>query len=448
MAPHPDVGEGAGPLAVRCKRAFLCLASIRRPLWCMPQSVVMTDPTPSPNTASGLRERHAGRALSLLRAASPRHAELLQQANLAGRVARVGVASDFAIETLRRQPALLEHLAADDPAPLPLPVLDPLQPSEWAGVLRRYRAAASTRLVWRDVLGLDDVDATLAGSTELAEQCLAIALEALEREFAERHGVVRDPAGNPQRLVVFGLGKLGGGELNFSSDIDLVYAYAHDGDSDGRRSLAAEEYFAPLGQRLAKLLDEVTADGFCHRVDLRLRPFGNAGRVAWSFAAMDQYFQREGRDWERYAWLKARTVAGDIAAGEAWLETLRPFVYRRYLDFTALDGLRAMKAAIVAEMQRRDMADDLKRGRGGIREIEFLVQSLQLIRGGREPALRGRCLVPALQALVEGGQIAAQDGAALAAAYRFLRRLENRVQMLGDAQVHSVPEDPEARERI
>ncbi|ADV26280.1 (Glutamate--ammonia-ligase) adenylyltransferase [Pseudoxanthomonas suwonensis 11-1] len=414
----------------------------------MPQSVAMTDPTPSPNTAAGLRERLADRALSLLRAASPRHAELLQQADLAGRVARVGLASDFAIETLRRQPALLEHLAADDPAPLPLPVLDPLQPSEWAGVLRRYRAAASTRLVWRDILGLDDVDATLAGSTELAEQCLAIALEALEREFAERHGVVRDPAGNPQRLVVFGLGKLGGGELNFSSDIDLVYAYAHDGDSDGRRSLAAEEYFARLGQRLAKLLDEVTADGFCHRVDLRLRPFGNAGRVAWSFAAMDQYFQREGRDWERYAWLKARTVAGDIAAGEAWLETLRPFVYRRYLDFTALDGLRAMKAAIVAEMQRRDMADDLKRGRGGIREIEFLVQSLQLIRGGREPALRGRRLLLALQALVEGGQIAPEDGAALAEAYRFLRRLENRVQMLADAQVHSLPEDEEGRERI
>src|SRR5690606_32211744 len=134
--------------------------------------------------------------------------------------------------------------------------------------------------------------------------------------------------------------------------------------------------------------------------------------------------------------------------GEAWLETLRPFVYRRYLDFTALDGLRATKAAIVAEMQRRDMADDLKRGRGGIREIEFLVQSLQLIRGGREPALRGRRLLPALQALVEDGQGAAEDGAALAAAYRFLRRLENRVQMLADAQVHALPEDAHARERI
>ncbi len=260
--------------------------------------------------------------------------------------------------------------------------------------------------------------------------------------------MVRDTSGAPQRLVVFGLGKLGGGELNFSSDIDLVYAYPHDGESDGRRVLAAEDYFARLGQRLTKLLDEVTGDGFCHRVDLRLRPFGNAGRVAWSFAAMDQYFQREGRDWERYAWLKARAVAGDVEAGEAWLETLRPFVYRRYLDYTALDGLRTMKAAIVAEMQRRDMVDDLKRGPGGIREIEFLVQSLQLIRGGREPALRGRRLLPALEALVAAGQIASDHGRALADAYRFLRRLENRVQMLHDAQTHALPDSTEERQRM
>ncbi len=402
---------------------------------------------PVPST-DALRGEHAARVLGALRAVSAQHAALLQDEDLCARVCAVALASDFAVETLRRQPDLLAHLSAAYPGPLPPPVLDPLLPHDWGIRLRRFRSAASTRLVWRDVLGLDDVDATLAGSTRLAEQCLELALEALEGEFAARHGVVRDARGETQRLVVFGLGKLGGGELNFSSDIDLVYAYPLDGDSDGRRPLAAEEYFARLGQRLAKLLDEVTAEGFCHRVDLRLRPFGNAGRVAWSFAAMDQYFQREGRDWERYAWLKARAVAGDIAAGEAWLETLRPFVYRRYLDFTALDGLRAMKAAIVAEMQRRDMADDLKRGRGGIREIEFLVQSLQLIRGGREPALRGRQLLPALQALVEAGQVGAEDGVALAGAYRFLRRLENRVQMLADAQVHALPEDPLLRERI
>jgi len=363
-------------------------------------------------------------------------------------LARALLASDFLLDTLCRQPSLLAHLAQPDPPPLALPQLDPAQPAAWPAQLRRYRAAASARLVWRDVLGLDDVEATLAGSTTLAEDCLALALQALEGEFAARHGVVRAADGGAQRLVVFGLGKLGGGELNFSSDVDLVYAYPQGGESDGARPLAAEEYFARLGQRLARLLDETTADGFSHRVDLRLRPFGSAGRVALSFAGMDHYFQREGRDWERYAWLKARAVAGDVAAGEAWLHTLRPFVYRRYLDFTALDGLREMKAAITAEVARHDRLDDIKRGPGGIREIEFLVQSLQLIRGGREPALRERRLLPALQALVAGGQVAAEDGAALVQAYRFLRRLENRLQMLRDAQTHALPEDPLDRARI
>ena len=204
-------------------------------------------------------------------------------------LALLATASDFALDTLRRQPDLLSRLV-EDPSPLPVPVLDPDHPTDWPTQLRRYRAAESTRLIWRDVAGLDDVDATLAGTTRLAETCLQRALEALEADFAKRHGTVRAPDGAIQRLVVFGLGKLGGGELNFSSDIDLVYAYPQAGESDGARPLAAEDYFTRLGQRLAKLLDEVTAEGFCHRVDLRLRPFGNAGRLALPFAAMDQYF--------------------------------------------------------------------------------------------------------------------------------------------------------------
>jgi len=363
-------------------------------------------------------------------------------------VRALAVTSDFAIDTLCRQPALLSHLTQDGCPPLPLPELDPLQPSEWQQRLRRYRTAASTRLIWRDLTGQDDVPATLAGATHLAEACLHLALTALEQEFTGRHGVVRAADGSAQQLVVFGLGKLGGGELNFSSDVDLVYAYPQGGESDGARPLAAEEYFARLGQRLARLLDDTTVDGFSHRVDLRLRPFGSAGRVALSFAAMDQYFQREGRDWERYAWLKARAVAGDIAAGEAWLQTLRPFVYRRYLDFTALDGLREMKAAITAEVARRELHEDIKRGAGGIREIEFLCQAVQLIRAGREPVLRERRLLVALQALVNAGQIAADDGAALREAYLFLRRLENRLQMLRDAQTHVLPSDPLDRQRI
>jgi glutamate-ammonia-ligase adenylyltransferase len=388
----------------------------------------------------------ATRALARLRSGVA--TGLIDDERAAECVRRVAIASDFALDTLVRQPALLPRLLADDVTSLPSPTLTLDNRSDWPALLRRYRTAESTRLVWRDVLGHDDVAATLAATTRLAETCLQAALRAVEADFAQRHGVIRGADGAPQPLVVFGLGKLGGEELNFSSDIDLVYAYEHDAGSDGARSLDAEHYYARLGQQLAKLLDELTADGFSHRVDLRLRPYGNAGRVAWSFAAMEQYFQHEGRDWERYAWQKARPVAGDIAAGERFLETLRPFVYRRYLDFGALDGLRAMKAAIAAEVARKELADDIKRGPGGIREIEFLVQALQLIRGGREPELRGRRLLPALQALVASNHIGADTAASLADAYQFLRRLENRLQMLRDAQTHALPERAEDRARI
>lgn len=399
---------------------------------------------------AGQLDAIASRALSRLRQAMGEASGLLDDPGSVERLRRVAVASDFAIDTLARQPALVPQLLRDDGvAPIPEPVLDAGSRGDWPRLLRRYRSAESARLVWRDVLDLDDVDDTLAGSTRLADTCLRLAHDALEAEFAQRHGSVRDAEGGRVRLVVFALGKLGGEELNFSSDVDLVYAYARDGESDGaERPLLAEQYFARLGQALARLLDETTADGFCHRVDLRLRPFGGAGRIALSFAAMEQYFQNEGRDWERYAWQKARPVAGDIDAGEAFLRELRPFVYRRYLDYGALDGLRGMKAAIAAEVARKELADDLKRGPGGIREIEFLVQVLQLIRGGREPALRERRLQPALRALGEARQIPADTARALAGAYRTLRRLENRVQMLRDAQTHALPERPLDRLRV
>ena len=388
----------------------------------------------------------AGRALARLRAALP---DLPAGDAVDARLHALAVVSDFAIEVCLRQPALLPTLLADDgAAPVPAPALTTEQRGDWPTLLRRWRQAESVRLIWRDLHGLDTLDETLAATTRLAEACLQCALDALEREFAGRFGTVRSDDGAPVRLVVFALGKLGGGELNFSSDIDLVYAFEQAGESDGARPLAAEDYFARLGQQLAKLLDEVTAEGFCHRVDLRLRPFGSAGRVALSFAAMEQYFQREGRDWERYAWQKARPVAGDLDAGARFLDGLRPFVYRRYLDYGALDGLREMKASIAAEVARRDLADDIKRGPGGIREVEFLAQALQLIRGGREPALRERRLQPALRALCEARHLDPDARDALIAAYRFLRILENRLQMLRDAQTQRLPEDPLERARL
>ncbi|TAN05980.1 MAG: bifunctional [glutamate--ammonia ligase]-adenylyl-L-tyrosine phosphorylase/[glutamate--ammonia-ligase] adenylyltransferase [Rhodanobacteraceae bacterium] len=373
-------------------------------------------------------------------------------AGVAERVRRMLLASDFAFEVLRANPRLLtaeglECLRDPAPASTRTAVLRHADGDAFA-VLRRFRHAEALRLVFRDVNGLDEVTDTLAGTTDLYEVLIAAALDRAEAAARARYGTPRNAAGAPQQLIVFALGKLGGGELNFSSDVDLVLAYPDAGTTDGARPLDNAEFFARVARDFVKLLAEVTADGIVARVDLRLRPFGESGPVAASFAAMEQYYQREGRDWERYAWIKARPVAGDITAGKRLLETLRPFVYRRYFDYTALAGLRDMKALIDAEVRRRDLADDLKLGAGGIREIEFVVQLQQLIRGGRDAALRTRGLLPTLRVCVARGYLAQRRAHILRDAYLFLRQLENRVQMFGDQQVHALPSDPAARARI
>ncbi len=370
------------------------------------------------------------------------------------RLRRVLLASDFAYRSFLRDPMLL------GPDALRL-MADPRHADARAGVfddvsdanalrrlLRAFRLREALRLVWRDVNGDDSVATTLAGASVLADTCIEHALRGAERQVAQRHGVVRDAQGRVQRLVVLGLGKLGGGELNFSSDIDLILAYDEDGSSDGARPLDANTYFARVGQAFVALLADRDADGYVYRVDLRLRPFGNAGRLALSFTAMEQYYQREGRDWERYAWIKARVVGGDRIAGARLLDTLRPFVYRRYLDYGAFAGLREMKSLIDAEVARKDLAGNLKLGPGGIREIEFIVQLVQLIRGGREPTLRARGLLEALAACEQRGFIPLERARALREAYLFLRRAENRVQMFADEQTHALPDDETVRARI
>lgn len=379
---------------------------------------------------------------------------LHDDAGVAERIRRTLLASDFAFDVWCRQPQLLspqglERLRSSDDAGARIDTLK-LDDEEAAcmATLRRFRHAEALRLVFRDVNGLDELHETLSATSVLYESLLGAALDWSERALAARYGHSRDRDGVPQRLVVTGFGKLGGSELNFSSDIDLVLAYPHGGQTDGARPLDNSEYFVRLGRQLVRLLNEPTMDGICARVDLRLRPFGNAGRLALSFAAMEQYYQSEGRDWERYAWIKARTVAGDRHAGKQLQEMLRPFVYRKYLDYTAFAGLREMKALIDAEVARKDLADNLKLGPGGIREIEFVVQLAQLIRGGREPSLRVRGLLPALTACEARGHISASRVHVLREAYVFLRQLENRVQMLRDAQTHDIPNDALSRERI
>ena len=416
----------------------------------------MLEPTRWPRpTAAFLNERLSRIEAACREASVPFH----DDAGVDDHLSCVLLASDFAYHSLLREPALLgadflqlmsDPRHADARAGMLADVRDT---GELRRLLRRFRLREALRLIWRDVTGTDTVETTLAGASVLAETCLEAALRGAEAQVAQRHGVVRDARGREQRMVVLGLGKLGGGELNFSSDIDLVFAFAEHGDSspeEGRsaRSLDATAYYARVGQALVGLLADHSVDGYVYRVDLRLRPFGSAGRLALSFNAMEQYFQREGRDWERYAWIKARPVAGDRAAGSRLLETLRPFVFRRYLDYTTFAGLREMKALIDAEVARKDLADDLKLGSGGIREIEFIVQLVQLIRGGREPTLRARGLLPALSACEQLGFIPTARAQRLREAYRFLRRLENRVQMFADQQAHAIPTDGAVRERF
>lgn len=411
---------------------------------------VISSSTESSTLRALIDDRYAQLVARCRAAGVPLH----DDAGVAERIRRTLLASDFAFETWRSQPQLLapqslERLrsSADASARIDALKLDPDEAACMAA-LRRFRHAEALRLVFRDVNGLDDLPETLSATSVLYEALLGAALDWSERTFALRYGHARDTEGVLQRLIVVGFGKLGGSELNFSSDIDLVLAYPQGGESDGPRVLDNSEYFVRMGRQLVRLLHEPTTDGICARVDLRLRPFGNAGRLALPFVAMEQYYQREGRDWERYAWIKARAVAGDRSAGKQLQEMLRPFVYRKYLDYTAFAGLREMKALIDAEVARKDLADNLKLGPGGIREIEFVVQLVQLIRGGREPSLRVRGLLPALTACEARGHIPASRARALRQAYVFLRRLENRVQMMRDAQTHDLPEDALTRERL
>ena len=363
------------------------------------------------------------------------------------RTDRALLASDWLIEAALRAP---QQFAGDVLAPPP-PLPDPAgfeRSEDFAEALRRHRRAMSLHILVDDLGEHDSTLATLDRASRLAEACIECALRHVELQQAARYGWPRKADGTVARMSVIGMGKLGGGELNFSSDVDLILTFAENGETDGARPISAEEFHARVGQRLAQLLSEVAASGFVLRVDYRLRPFGSAGRVALSFAAMEQYYQREGRDWERYAWTKARTVAGDLDAGAELIAGLRPFVYRKYLDFTAIEGLRELKARIDAEVGRREREHDLKLGPGGIREIEFTVQLLQLIRAGREPELRSPRLLDALAAAEQLGHYDADTASRLRAAYLFLRRVENRVQMLRDEQTHCLPEDALSRMRI
>lgn len=327
-------------------------------------------------------------------------------------------------------------------------------------VLRKLRERVFSALIVRDLTGQADLEEVVGAMTALADIAVAAAYRSVAADLAAVHGMPRDPAtGKPQEMLIVGMGKLGGCELNVSSDIDLIMLYGEEGETDGPRRISHHEFYGRLTRRMMPVISEVDANGQVFRTDLRLRPDGDSGPLAWSLDALEHYLIGQGREWERYAWLKARLMpaqafeGSDSAPQARQLESLRvPFVYRKYFDFDALAALRALRERIRQDWQRRamarngvDSANNIKLGDGGIREIEFVVQLAQLIRGGRMPALQKRGLLEALHAEQLAGLVPEDDARRLEEAYRYLRRTEHALQYREDEQTHLLPGDPAQR---
>lgn len=318
--------------------------------------------------------------------------------------------------------------------------------------LRLFQQKQMLRLIWRDVTHVASVRDTAAEISALAEAAMDVTLDLLHQWLVRVMGEpVGHRSGKPQRMVILGMGKLGASELNLSSDIDLMFAYPEIGDTrhpvEGK-SVSCQQFFIKLGQQLIDVLDTVTVDGFVFRVDMRLRPYGSEGVLVCSFDAMENYYQSQGRDWERYAMIKARAVAGDIKAGEDLLQRLRPFSYRRYLDFSAFESLRSMKQQINKQVRKKGMNEDVKLGAGGIREVEFIVQALQMVHGGRDKRLQQTSLYKAMDMIQAGDYLPADIVQSLRNAYSFLRDLEHKLQAFGNKQTQSLPASTDEKNRV
>ncbi|MCW2480636.1 bifunctional [glutamate--ammonia ligase]-adenylyl-L-tyrosine phosphorylase/[glutamate--ammonia-ligase] adenylyltransferase [Candidatus Symbiopectobacterium sp. NZEC135] len=367
--------------------------------------------------------------------------------------------SDFVSEALARYPDWWEELHQQPPLPeewqqygqwLAQALENVSDEATLMRVLREFRRRMLVRIAWSQSLATSTTPQTLRQLSELAETLIVAARGWLYDTCCREWGTPCNAQGEPQPLLILGMGKLGGGELNFSSDIDLIFVYPENGQTrGGRRELDNAQFFTRLGQRLIKALDQMTVDGFVYRVDMRLRPFGDSGPLVLSFAAMEEYYQEQGRDWERYAMVKARLMGGmEDAYSQELRALLRPFVFRRYIDFSVIQSLRNMKSMIAREVRRRDLRNNIKLGAGGIREIEFITQVFQLIRGGREPGLQGRELLPTLQHTGSLGLLSSQQVDELSNAYLFLRRLENLLQAIADEQTQTLPQEALNQQRL
>ena len=367
---------------------------------------------------------------------------------IAASMVPVWCASEFIAESCVRQPSLLVDLADSGDLRVAYPAarygqrLSGLAITDQASLMRAlrvFRRREMIRIAWRDLAGWAELSETLLELSWLAEACIQYALAWLYQQACAKYGTPLLANGAPQQLVVLGMGKLGAFELNYSSDIDLIFAYPENGELPDRKATSYGEFFTRVCQNLVKVLDETTADGFVFRTDIRLRPFGDSGPIIMTFDGMEHYYQTQAREWERYAMIKARQVAGDVGKGAELMAMLRAFVYRRYLDYGAFEELRGLKAQISQELRRKDRLDNIKLGAGGIREIEFIGQAFQLIRGGNEKALQTRGIMDVLRLLGELGLMAAHDSAQLQQSYCFLRRTENHIQQYQDRQTHDVP---------
>lgn len=418
---------------------------------------------PPPAALSANLQPSADRALSAFRSAL---AEQIQE--FAGwpderqqAFVRVAAASDFVAEQAQRDPAMLLALTASGelerslaPGELRTQVSELLEDcaeeDELGRRLRRYRNRQQLRIIWRDLTRQADLAETCCDLSDLADACIDLAYHWLYSRHCAQFGTpIGRRSGQPQHLVVLGMGKLGAHELNLSSDIDLIFGYPEGGETEGaKRALDNQEFFTRLGQRLIKALDVITVDGFVFRVDMRLRPYGSSGPLVFSFNALEQYYQDQGRDWERYAMIKARVVGGDQAAGGQLLQMLRPFVYRRYLDFSAIEALRSMKQLIQQEVRRKGMTDNVKLGSGGIREVEFIAQAFQLIHGGRDLSLQQRPLLKVLDTLEGQGYLPPPVVAEMKEGYEFLRYTEHALQAIADRQTQMLPDSDLDRARV
>ena len=377
-------------------------------------------------------------------------AEYLQSLSSAqqGQIRHLVACSPFAGRVLLQQPELIGSVLTGQ-VPQPLNVQSDATEAQAMSQLRRYRNASLLQILADDVFVRQSVAQSLHRVSRLADELINAAYHWAYAELAKQWGQPLDEHGQPMPLLILGMGKLGGGELNFSSDIDLILVYPQNGDtSGGRRSCENQQFFTKLGQKLIALLHQVTADGFVYRVDMRLRPFGDSGPLVLSFAAFEDYYQAQGRDWERYAMLKARILNPVEPYAHELTSMLKPFVYRRYIDFSAIESLRRMKQLIEQENRRRNRIDNIKLGAGGIREVEFIVQTLQLIRGGRIPQLQQPSIFLALTALADNEILTPAQADALLQDYLILRQVEQLLQGIDDQQTQTLPSDTLARERL